>query len=116
MNILLLGSGGREHALAWKIAASPLVERLPVLLDVVMVKGAPSAALPLNEKVSFPPGEFFTTVSEPVAAFVNVQATLGTALVNATVAVRAARLVVTLPPVQTRLLSMLVALAASVIV
>jgi phosphoribosylamine---glycine ligase len=28
MNILLLGSGGREHALAWKIAASPLVRRL----------------------------------------------------------------------------------------
>jgi phosphoribosylamine--glycine ligase len=28
MNILLLGSGGREHALAWKIAGSPLVERL----------------------------------------------------------------------------------------
>ena len=28
MNILLLGSGGREHALAWKIAASPLVEGL----------------------------------------------------------------------------------------
>ncbi len=28
MNILLLGSGGREHALAWKIAASPLVNRL----------------------------------------------------------------------------------------
>src|SRR6516165_9490598 len=28
MNILILGSGGREHALAWKIAASPLTERL----------------------------------------------------------------------------------------
>jgi phosphoribosylamine--glycine ligase len=28
MNILLLGSGGREHALAWKIAASPLTDRL----------------------------------------------------------------------------------------
>jgi phosphoribosylamine---glycine ligase len=28
MNILLLGSGGREHALAWKMAASPLIERL----------------------------------------------------------------------------------------
>src|SRR5438477_13146967 len=28
MNILLIGSGGREHALAGKIAASPLVERL----------------------------------------------------------------------------------------
>jgi phosphoribosylamine--glycine ligase len=30
MNILLVGSGGREHALAWKIAASPLVKRLVV--------------------------------------------------------------------------------------
>ena len=28
MNIFLLGSGGREHALAWKIAASPLTDRL----------------------------------------------------------------------------------------
>src|SRR5258708_38676783 len=28
MNILLLGSGGREHALAWKIAASPLADRV----------------------------------------------------------------------------------------
>ncbi|UUP18762.1 phosphoribosylamine--glycine ligase [Nitratireductor thuwali] len=27
MNILLIGSGGREHALAWKIAASPLLEK-----------------------------------------------------------------------------------------
>jgi phosphoribosylamine--glycine ligase len=28
MNILVLGSGGREHALAWKIAASPLTDKL----------------------------------------------------------------------------------------
>ncbi len=28
MNVLLLGSGGREHALAWAIAASPLLTRL----------------------------------------------------------------------------------------
>src|SRR5215203_6357563 len=28
MNILLLGFGGREHALAWKIAASPLLTKL----------------------------------------------------------------------------------------
>ncbi|WP_031552814.1 phosphoribosylamine--glycine ligase [Parvularcula oceani] len=28
MDILLIGSGGREHALAWKIAQSPLVRRL----------------------------------------------------------------------------------------
>src|SRR5258708_987256 len=28
MNILLLGSGGREHALAWKLASSALTDRL----------------------------------------------------------------------------------------
>ena len=28
MNILLLGSGGREHALAWKMAGSPLLTKL----------------------------------------------------------------------------------------
>jgi len=28
MNILLIGSGGREHALAWSMAASPLCDRL----------------------------------------------------------------------------------------
>ncbi len=27
MNILLVGSGGREHALAWKIAQSPLCDK-----------------------------------------------------------------------------------------
>jgi len=28
MNILILGSGGREHTLAWKIAQSPQCNRL----------------------------------------------------------------------------------------
>src|SRR3990172_1052813 len=28
MNVLLIGSGGREHALAWAISASPLLSRL----------------------------------------------------------------------------------------
>ena len=28
MKVLVIGSGGREHALAWKIAQSPLVEHL----------------------------------------------------------------------------------------
>ena len=38
MNILLVGSGGREHALAWKIAQSPLLTRL------VMAPGNPGMA------------------------------------------------------------------------
>ncbi|MCC7482273.1 MAG: phosphoribosylamine--glycine ligase, partial [Hyphomicrobiales bacterium] len=28
MNVLLIGSGGREHALAWAISASPLLTKL----------------------------------------------------------------------------------------
>ncbi|MBQ1606229.1 MAG: hypothetical protein II088_05435, partial [Bacteroidales bacterium] len=32
MNILVLGSGGREHAIAWKIASSPKLGKLYVAL------------------------------------------------------------------------------------
>ncbi|MDP1735943.1 MAG: phosphoribosylamine--glycine ligase [Caulobacter sp.] len=39
MNILLVGSGGREHALAWKIAQSPLLTRM------VAAPGSPGIAL-----------------------------------------------------------------------
>ena len=45
MNILLVGSGGREHALAWKIADSPLLTRLvcapgnPGMAELTDVRG-----------------------------------------------------------------------------
>ena len=28
MNVLILGSGGREHSFAWKLAKSPLLNKL----------------------------------------------------------------------------------------
>ena len=30
MRVLIVGAGGREHALAWKVAKSPLVKRVYV--------------------------------------------------------------------------------------
>lgn len=34
MKLLLLGSGGREHALAWKIAQSPKIEKLYIAREM----------------------------------------------------------------------------------
>ncbi|MFP4289721.1 MAG: phosphoribosylamine--glycine ligase [Bacteroidales bacterium] len=58
MNILLLGSGGREHAMAWKITDSPLCKKLYT---------APGNAgtLALGENVSLAPDDF-----EKVADFI----------------------------------------------
>ena len=57
MNILLLGSGGRESALAWKIAQSPLVDRF------FIAPGNPGTA-ELGENVSLNLSDF-----DEIAAF-----------------------------------------------
>jgi phosphoribosylamine--glycine ligase len=46
MTILLLGSGGREHAFAWKMIQSPLCDKLLLRLN------AGTAAIATNVNVS----------------------------------------------------------------
>jgi phosphoribosylamine--glycine ligase len=65
MNILILGSGGREHALAWAIAKSPLCDRLicapgnggmaglAECLDLDILNGDAVAAFVARESVDF---------------------------------------------------------------
>lgn len=48
MNILILGSGGREHAFAWKVAQSPLCDEL-----YVAPGNAGTAALATNVEVGY---------------------------------------------------------------
>lgn len=64
MKVLLLGSGGREHALAWKIAQSPKIEKLYIapgnagtsaVGENVAIKATdfpPSRFLPLNIRLT----------------------------------------------------------------
>ncbi|MDD3892887.1 MAG: phosphoribosylamine--glycine ligase, partial [Bacteroidales bacterium] len=51
MNILLLGSGGREHALAWKINQSPLLKKLYI------APGNPGTQN-LGENINLSPNDF----------------------------------------------------------
>jgi phosphoribosylamine--glycine ligase len=63
MNVLIIGSGGREHALAWKVAQSPRVARVfvapgnagtarePGMVNVPLTDIAPLAAFALRENV-----------------------------------------------------------------
>jgi len=36
MKVLVIGGGGREHALAWRVGRSPRVERVYVALDAAV--------------------------------------------------------------------------------
>ncbi len=63
MNILLVGSGGREHALAWKIAQSPLLKRL------VCAPGNPGmAALAETRPIKATDVEGLTSLAQEIAA------------------------------------------------
>ena len=53
MNILIIGSGGREHALAWKAAQSPLAEKV-----YVAPGNAGTALEPSIENVDIDSGDF----------------------------------------------------------
>jgi phosphoribosylamine--glycine ligase len=57
VNILLVGSGGREHALAWALAASPLVKKLYVAPGnagiAKVAECMPIAAMDLDRLVAF---------------------------------------------------------------
>ena len=39
MNILVIGSGGREHALAWKLRQSPLLTELHAIPGSAAIAG-----------------------------------------------------------------------------
>ena len=50
MNILILGSGGREHTLAWKLAQSPTLSNLFVAPGNAGTSSvAKNIAIPLND-------------------------------------------------------------------
>jgi phosphoribosylamine--glycine ligase/phosphoribosylformylglycinamidine cyclo-ligase len=59
LHILILGGGGREHALVWKLTQSPLVERLLVCpgnggtASLPKTKNVPLSGTDFDELVSF---------------------------------------------------------------
>lgn len=50
MNILLVGSGGREHALAWKILQSPRLSQLYVTATTPLISNPKITSIPIKEQ------------------------------------------------------------------
>ena len=71
MKILVIGSGGREHALAWRLAQSPRVEKVYVAPGNAGTAGTPNlenlAITDLNELADFAASNdiAFTVVRSP---------------------------------------------------
>ena len=55
LRVLLIGSGGREHAIAWKLSQSPLVEKIYVAPG----NGGTARDLPNVENISSPKPDDF---------------------------------------------------------
>ncbi|KAK9325867.1 phosphoribosylglycinamide synthetase [Lipomyces orientalis] len=68
LRILLVGSGGREHALAWKLAQSPLVEHIWVAPG----NGGTARGLSKVENVSIDSADFSSLVNFAVEKSVNL--------------------------------------------
>ncbi len=81
MNVLIIGSGGREHALAWKIAESPRAER------VFVAPGNAGTALDA-ENVDIPADDFaalirFANENQVALSVVGPEAPLAAGIVDA---------------------------------
>ena len=62
MDILLVGGGGREHALAWKIAKSPLVSRLVCAPGNAGIAGVCETVTPEGDLAAYAASEGFDLV------------------------------------------------------
>jgi phosphoribosylamine--glycine ligase / phosphoribosylformylglycinamidine cyclo-ligase len=62
LRILVLGSGGREHALAWKLSQSPLVEQI-----LVCPGNGGTSQVPKTKNIKSPSSNFHDLVQLALA-------------------------------------------------